>query len=169
MNPLEQYLISLDQSSYDCTDAHTINAEFQQVATQLFDENTVNILPICDLNRQVFSVVKSFDNLLDSENGTINGLSWQMSGTQTLEDGSQIPVHWPDVEKFTLQDFEYFEKRYNECKNLFAKTEYGLMVYFGEKTDCSKHRNFKKQLSSQLFQLSQEYYFKAELGGEKNY
>lgn len=169
MNALELYLKKLDESLYDCRDVHTINAEFQQVSTQLNDDGDSDIVTNADLDRQVFSVVKSFVHKLDEEKGTINGLSWQMGGTQTLEDGSQIPVYWPDVAKYTQQDFEYFEKRYKECKNLFAKTEYGLIVYFGEKTDYSKHRDFKKQLCNELVELCKVYYSKAEKGGDKNF
>jgi hypothetical protein len=169
MNTLEQYLKIIDESSYDCKDVHSINSEFQSVCKQLIEEGKHDIAAIADIDRQVFSVQKSFDKIQDNEKGIINGLSWQMSGTQTLEDGSQIPLYWPDVTKFTQQDFEYFEKRYNECKNLYAKTEYGLMVFFGEKTPTSRHNNFKRQLITELFTLSKEYYAKADKGGEKNH
>jgi hypothetical protein len=169
MNALEKYLKKIDESSYDCKDVHTINSEFQQVCKQLFEEGKQDIVAIADLDRQVFSVQKSFDNKPDDEKGIINGLSWQMSGTQTLEDGRQVPLYWPDVKKYTKQDFEYFEKRYNECKNLYTKTEYGLMVYFGEKTITSRHNDFKRQLCNELFQLSKEYQAKANKGGEKNH
>ena len=169
MNALEAYLKKLDESSYDIKDVHTVNKEFQQVNNQLIEEGTRDIVTIAELDRQVFAVQKSFDTKQDNENGTINGLSWQMSGTQTLEDDSQIPLYWPDVSKLTQQDFEYFEKRYKECKNLFAKTEYGLMVYFGEKTAYSKHNDFKRNLCNDLFQLSKGYLDKAEIGGEKNH
>jgi len=169
MNALEQYLEKLDESSYDCKDVHTINSEFQQVCKQLVEEGNVGVAAIADLDRQVFSVQKSFDKKADNENGIIHGLSWQMSGTQTLENGSQIPLYWPDVTKYTQQDFEYFEKRYNECKNLYAKTEYGLMVYFGEKTATSRHNDFKRKLCNELFQLSQDYHSKADKGGKKNH
>ncbi len=169
MNALEKYLLKIDESSYDCKDVHTINSEFQQVCTQLIEEGKQDVAAIADLNRQVFSVQKSFEKKPDNENGIINGLSWQMSGTQTLEDGSQIPLYWPDVTKYTQQDFEYFEKRYYECKNLYAKTEYGLMVYFGEKTSTSKHYKFKRQLFNELFELSEYYLAKADKGGEKNH
>jgi len=169
MNSFEQYLMKLDESFYDCRDVHTINTEFQEVGKQLIDEGKADIAAISDIDRQVFSVQKSFDTILNNEKGTINGLSWQWGGFQTIEDGSEIPVYWPDVEKFTQQDFEYFEKRYSECKNLFAKTEYGLMVYFGAKTKYSKHKDFKKQLCNELFRLSKDYYSKAEKGGDKNF
>ncbi|MCD4678237.1 MAG: hypothetical protein K8S18_19925 [Desulfobacula sp.] len=169
MNALEQYLKKIDESSYDCKYVHTINSEFQQVRKQLIEEGKQDIAAIADLDRQVFSVQKSFDNKPDNEKGIINGLSWQMSGTQTLKDGSQIPLYWPDVTKYTRRDFEYFEKRYNECKNLYAKTEYGLMVYFGEKTATSRHNDFKHQVCNELFQLSKDYHTKADKGGEKNH
>jgi Domain of unknown function (DUF4209) len=169
MNALEKYLKKIDESSYDCKDVHIVNKELQQVCTQLYDEGKPDIVAIADLDRQVFSVQKSFDKKPDNEKGVINGLSWQISGTQTLEDGSQIPLYWPDVTKYNQQDFEYFEKRYNECENLFAKTEYGLMVYFGEKTVTSRQNDFKRQLCNELFQLSKEYHGKADKGGEKNH
>lgn len=169
MNALEQYLTKIDESIYDSNDVHTINSEFQQVYKQLLEEGKEDIAAIADLDRQVFSVQKSFDKKPDNEKGIINGLSWQMSGTQTLKDGSQIPLYWPDVTKYTHKDFEYFEKRYNECKNLYAKTEYGLMVYFGEKTATTRHNDFKRQLCNELFQLSKDYYTKADKGGEKNH
>lgn len=169
MNALELYLKKLDETPYDCRDVHVINKEFQEISTQLIQEGKPDIAEICDLDRQVFSVQKSFDYKLEKEGGRINGLSCQISGTQTLQDGIEIPVYWPDVAKYTLQDFEYFGKRYRECKNLFAKTEYGLMVYFGEKTDYSKHRDFKRQLCSELFELSKNYFSKAEKGGDKNF
>jgi hypothetical protein len=169
MNALEKYLKKIDESSYDCEDVHKINTEFQQVCKQLFEEGKQDIAEIADLNRQVFSVQKSFDKKTDNENGIINGLSWQLSGTQTLEDGSQVPLYWPDVTKYTKKDFEYFEKRYSDCKNLYAKTEYGLMAYFGEKTATSKHNDFKRQLCNDLFQLSKEYFAKLKRGREKSH
>jgi hypothetical protein len=168
MNALQIFLDEIDKSAYDCKDAGTINSGFQAVYKQLLDEGKLDIAAIADLDRQVFSVQKSFDKKTDLENGVINGLSWQMSGTQTLDDGTQIPLYWPDVAKYTKNEFEYFEKRYNECQNLYAKTEYGLMVYFGEKTPTSKHNDFKRQLFNNLFSLSKEYLIKADKRGEKN-
>jgi hypothetical protein len=169
MNALELFLLKLDESSYDCRDAHTIYEEFQLIGAQLFNEERPDVALISNLDGQVFLVNKSFDIKLDKENGTINGLSPGMSGTQTFADGSIIPFFRPDVANYTIQDFEYFEKRYSECKNLFPKTEYGLMIYFGAKTKYSKHKDFKKQLCNELFRLSKDYFSKAEKGGDKNF
>ncbi len=157
MNALEKYLKLIDESSYDHTDVHLINSGFQEVCKQLIKDGENELAEIADLDRQVFSVQKSFDYKKDAEKGTINGLSWQISGTQTLEDGSQMPLYWPDVANYTVKDFEYFEKRYNECNNLFAKTEYGLMAYFGQRTPSSRHNDFKRQLCSELFELTKHY------------
>lgn len=160
MNVLENYLDKINNSSYDCGDVSTINSEFNEVIEQLKNEGKSEIAKIADLDRQVFSVQKSFSKKNDKERGTIDGLGWQFSGIETLEDGSQINIYWPDVTKYTSDDFEYFEKRYKSCVNIFAKTEYGLMIYFGKKSTYSKHLNFKKELSLYLFELSKEYYNK---------
>lgn len=169
MNALEKYLQEIDESSYDRADIDRINSEFQQVITKLNDEGLRDIAERADLDRQVFSVRKSFDKKADDEKGFITGLSWQMSGTQISEDGSQVPLYWPDVTKYSQHDFEYFEKRYSECKNLFVKTEYGLMVYFGEKTAISRHNDFKRKICNELFHLSKEYHKKADKKGEENH
>jgi hypothetical protein len=51
MNALKEYIKRIDESSYDCRDVHTINAEFQQVCTQLFEEGKHNIAAIAELDR----------------------------------------------------------------------------------------------------------------------
>jgi hypothetical protein len=89
MNELQAYLKKLDDSSYDHRDASKINREFQEVNQKLSAVGENDVLHLCDLDRQVFSVQKSFDIKLDEEKGTINGLRWNMSGTQTKEDGSE--------------------------------------------------------------------------------
>lgn len=169
MDALKTYYKKLDGSNYDCMDSDIINSELQQVRNQLLEEGKQDIAAIADLDRQVFLVNKSFDTKKDAEKGTINGLSWQLSESQTLEDGSKVNYYSPDVASYTLKDFKYFEKRYKECVNLYAKTEYGLMIYFGAKTEYSKHNNFKRKLFNELFQLSKQYYSKGDKGGEKNF
>jgi len=169
MNALEEYKKKIDESSYDCEDVHTIDIELKQVFERLVDEGKSEIAEFAELERQVFFVQKSFDYKLDEDKGIIEGLSWQISGIQTLGDGSRIPLYWPDVAKYTKQDFEYFEKCYNECNNLFAKTEYGLIAYFGGKTTSSRSNVFKRQLCKELFQLCTEYYTKEYIRDENNY
>jgi len=169
MNELEQFYKKLNQSDYDSRSSHEINSELQKVSTKLNEEKDFKTLEISELERQAFSITKSFDKVEDSDNGTINGLSWKMSGTQTFEDGSTGPLYWPDVRNLKDEDFQYFEKRYKSCENLYAKTEFGLLVYFGSRTAYSKHTDFKKTLFKELFDLSQSYLNKAKNPDDKNH
>lgn len=164
LNAYEEYLNKLDSSSYGQNDSHMINGEFQEVIGKLVDAGLDDIALKADLDRQVFSVRKSFDNIDDESRGTIRGLSWKMSGTQQITDGSEIPIYWPDVRSYKNEDFEFFEERYKACKNVYAKTEYGLMVYFGQKTDYSKRNEFKTQLCDELIKLANEYYTQTKAG-----
>lgn len=166
MSALDTYLNELDHSTYDCDDIHLIQNKLREIAEQLLKEGNIEEAKLSDLNRQVFSVQKSFEYKESAGNGQVAGMSWQFKGIKTLEDGSQEPYYWPEVEKFTTEDYQYFEKRYNESQNLFVKTEYGLMVYFGGKADFSKHNNFKRDLFTALFDLSKLYYNKITINSK---
>lgn len=169
MNELEKFYQRLDESDFDCKSEHLINSELQQVSQKLFDANNQEILKLSELERQGFAIRKSFDKMQDDDKGTIDGLSWQMAGTQTMEDGSEKPLYWPDVQNLSEDDFKYFEKRYKEVKNTYAKVEFGLLVYFGSKTPFSKHNDFKKELFAETFKLSKQYFAKAIAPEDKNH
>lgn len=164
MNALEEYLEELDFSGYGHNDSSKINGEFQEIIGKLVDIGLNDVALKADLDLQVFAVRKSFDYINDEDKGTVKGLSWQASGVQALQDGSERPFYWPDVRNYTEQDFEYFEERYKNSKNLYAKTEYGLMVYFGQKTDYSKRNDFKSSLCDELISLAKIYYNEANHG-----
>jgi hypothetical protein len=161
MNALEEYWEKLDLSGYGHNDSSKINGEFQEIIGKLVDAELNDVALKADLDLQVFAVRKSFDYVDDEDRGTVKGLSWQTSGVQTLPDGSERPFYWPDVRSYTKQDFEYFEERYRNSKNLYVKSEYGLMVYFGQKTDYSKRNDFKSQLCDELISLAKIYYGEA--------
>ena len=163
-NIFEKYIEKLDSSEYGHSDSYKINDEFKEVIGKLVDAGLNDIAIKADLDRQVFAVRKSFDYVDDEAQGRAKGLSWQMSGVQTLQDGTKVPFYWPDVRSYTQEDFEYFEERYKEAKNLYTKTEYGLMVYFGQKTDFSKRNDFKSQLCDELQKLAEKYYDEAQKG-----
>lgn len=162
-----EYIVRLDSSGYEHSDFYTINSEFQEVIGKLMDEGLNDVAAKADLDRQVFATRKSFDYVDDEERGTLKGLSWQTSGVQNLENGSEIPFYWPNVRSFTQEDFEYFEKRYKDSKNLYAKTEYGVMIYFGQKTDYSKRSDFKILLCDELLKLATMYYAGAKKGNSQ--
>lgn len=169
MNELEQFYEKLNRSDYDNRSSHEINSELQKISTILNEKEDYKTLEISELERQAFSITKSFDKVEDSDGGTINDLSWKMSGTQTFEDGVTGPFYWPDVRNLKDDNFQYFEERYKSCENLYAKTEFGLLVYFGTQTAYSKHINFKKTLFKELFDLSQYYLNKAKNPDDKNH
>ncbi|KAA6301322.1 MAG: hypothetical protein EZS26_002519 [Candidatus Ordinivivax streblomastigis] len=110
-NAYEEYLEKLDSSGYGHNDSSKINSEFQEAIGKLVDAGLYDIAIKADLDRQVFAVRKSFDYVDDEERGTAKGLSWQASGIETLQDGSERPFYWPDVRNYTQENFEFFEER----------------------------------------------------------
>lgn len=158
MTKLETYLHQLDNSNFDFKNEHQINRELKVVAEKLGKDGSSEDANLAILNSMAFSIRKSFDYIDNPEEGQVKGLSYAFRGRNTLEDGSYESVFAPDVTTLTVDDFKYFEKRYNEANNLYVKTEYGLLVYFGGKTGYSKGQEFKKQLFGELFQLSKNYY-----------
>ncbi|WP_299157009.1 DUF4209 domain-containing protein [uncultured Christiangramia sp.] len=169
MNELEIFYDNLDRSDYDSRSRHKINQELQTVSTVLNEKGEFKLFKKSELERQGFAIIKSFDKKEDRENGTLNGLSWTTSGNKTLEDKSVVPFYWPDVTKLTKEDFEYFEERYKKTKNLYSKTEFGLLIYFGGKTRFSNHRDFKISLFENLFSLSKTYLEKSKNPNDKNH
>ena len=145
----------------------------------LTDESVIGLLPHLSpdeadfkhtvLENTAFMIRKSLDIKEDPENGTVRGLSWRYQGENKDEQGNETDFYIPDVTSLTLQDYEYFEQRFQKCSGLFPKTEYGLLVYFGQKTSYSKRNEFKKELADKLMELAQIYWDKALDRGEKNY
>ncbi|MDL2255461.1 DUF4209 domain-containing protein [Parabacteroides sp. OttesenSCG-928-K15] len=145
----------------------------------LSDEAIIDLLPKLTpedadfpkviLENTAFAIRKSLDIKDDPPNGTVRGLSWRFKGKNTDEQGNETNVYVPDVTILTQQDYEYFEQRFKECGGLFPKTEYGLLVYFGQKTPYSKRNDFKKELADNLMSLAYIYWNKALEGGERNY
>jgi hypothetical protein len=169
MNTIQEYYDFLDNNEFDCNSKSELDIELKNLCSSYIQKGKQENATLCEFERQILFINKSFEYKEDKAKGTINGLSYMLAGTQTLEDGSGIPIYSPDVTKLTKTDFEYCEKRHKECNNLFMKTEYGLMVYFGQQTDYSKRNDFKKQLCNELFNLAKEYYEKTIQGGEKNH
>jgi ribosomal small subunit protein bTHX len=169
MNIIQEYYDFLNNNEFDCNSKAELDIELKNLCNSYIQKSEQENAILCEFERQILFINKSFKYKEDEAKGTVNGLSYMFAGTQTLEDGSEIPIYFPDVTKLIKTDFEYCEKRYKECNNLFMKTEYGLMVYFGQQTDYSKRNDFKKQLCNELFNLAKQYYAKTIQGGEKNH
>lgn len=168
MNGLEQFYDDLNKSNIDCHSNDWIDSVLQTLAKKQSDEENKRLFELVELEKKAFSIQKSFDIILDKEKGTVNGLSWMISRTKKSDDGTEIPFYWPDVRNLVNEDFDYFEKRYNTCDNLYAKTEFGLLVYFGQRTPFSRHKAFKTQLCDEIFNLSKCYLEKSKNESEKN-
>lgn len=163
MNTLQEYYAAIDSTEFN----------------ELTDESVISLLPKLTpedadyhngvLENTAFLIRKSLNIQEDLDNGTIRGLSWRYHGKDKDEDGNEIDVYVPDVTALTQQDYEYFEQRFQICSGLFPKTEYGLLVYFGQKTPYSKRNEFKKELADNLMTLARIYWDKALEGGERNY
>lgn len=155
MNALESYQITLDKSDYNAHDSNKINSEYQKVCTDLLENSQNDIIHYANLEREVFAFQKSFR--LDKKTGEATGVSWMVAGEKKLDDGTTEPLYWPDITNFKDPDYEYLAKRYHEIKNLYAKTEIGILLFFKSPLPEHKHNNFKKELSEHLYDLSNIY------------
>ncbi|GMQ27558.1 DUF4209 domain-containing protein [Algoriphagus confluentis] len=159
MNSLQEFYNTLDVSDFDKSNEGEICDRLKQL-TNLLSSKKSKDAGLSELEREAFSIQKSFDYKNEPGNGKVAGLSWQFSGTQTLENGEVIPFYWPNVAAYSINEFNYFEERFRNCRNQYAKAEYGLLVYFGKMTDFSNHKTFKSHLYQNLFDLAKRYFEK---------
>ena len=120
MSALEQLHIEIDESNWDVTNDDQINKAFQNVNDQLIQEKNEVALHLSEVERQAFAFNKSPEKKL----------SFKFAGEQTLEDGTKIPFEWPDVKTFSDKDFAFLHERFKKSNNIFAQTEYGLVIYY---------------------------------------
>lgn len=147
----------LDKSHFDHTNLPSIRQAYIDFLDNPDKGTSDEYFHLADLEWQAMNIRKSFDHKLNPEEGTLDGLSWQAAGTQPLEDGSEISMYWPDVQKLTDEDYAYFEKRWNETSNPYIKNEFGLLVYFGGRSDYSKHQSFADELFVSIFEHTKNY------------
>ncbi len=156
MNTLEQFYIDLDQSGWDVKQERDINLALQKVNEILFAEGELNLQHLAEIDRQVFHFSKTPEK----------GLSFRLKGTHKMEDGSEVPFEWPDITQFKNEDFNYLNSRFNTCQNNYAKTEYGLVLFY------SKHKqenDFVIALLKALLTLLKSYIEKAKLEEKGDY
>jgi len=122
MNPLEKFHKKIDESDWDAGN-HNFNESFQQINTELSELGDENLLRKSEVERWTFA----FNKLPDK------GLKYRIAGTKTLENGKEVPFVWPNKDDLLEKDFEYLIRRFKESKNKYAKTEYGLLLYYCEK------------------------------------
>ncbi len=122
MNALEQFYIKMDQSDWDIQQESDINQLLQQVNENLLEEKLSDVQHFAEIDRQAFHFNKSPDQRL----------SFRAAGTRNIENGTKKPFEWLDIREFGKKDFEYLYKRFKTCKNIYAKTEYGLVLFYSK-------------------------------------
>lgn len=156
MNALEQFHIDLDLSGWDVKQESDINHALQEVNEILSVDGLLNVLQLADIDRQAFHFSKSPEKRL----------SFRSKGTQRFEDGSEVPFEWPEIKNFNKDDFEYLFNRFKTCTNTYAKTEYGLVLFYSkQKLD----HDFVIELLHALFELLKTYVEKAKSNEDKDH
>jgi hypothetical protein len=156
MNALEKFHSDLDQNSWDVKQESDINQALQKVNKELFEAGLLGVLHFAEIDRQAFNFSKSPDERL----------SFRVAGTSKMEDGSEIPFEWPDIREFNGEDFDYLYNRFKSTKNTYAKTEYGLVLFYSRnKLD----NDFVIELLTALFELVKTYINKARPNNDKNH
>ena len=156
MSALDELHKLIDRSDWDIAQEDEINKAFQAAHKELQDANETEAAATCDMERQAFAFNKSPEKRL----------SFKLSGTRKLEDGTEVPFEWPDLRTFTEEDFTYLFKRFYEAKNIYAKTEYGLVLFYA---DHLVQMADVFLLLENLFSLAKNYIDKGKQGVERNY
>lgn len=156
MNALEQFYINLDLSGWDVQQESDINAVLQKVNDVLLAAEQLDILHLTEIDRQAFHFSKSPEMRL----------SFRAAGTRTTENGNEIPFEWPDIREFKKEDFDYLYDRFKTTKNIYAKTEYGLVLFYSKN---KQDNDFVTELLTSLFDLLETYIEKAKLKDDKDH
>lgn len=143
MNPLEELLQRIEHEQWDAKDHDLINTSFQEVNGKLYEAGNHDLLAFSEKEREAFSFTK-----------TTEGIKWKLAGTKTLKDGTEEPMEWPDIKTWTDTDFQYIYQRFKTTQNTFARSEYGLILYFTGRLKPDEC----KQLYQDLIELCQRYY-----------
>lgn len=155
MNALEQFHQDLDHRNWDVLQGSDINHALQEVNSKLFEAGLYDLSHFAEVERQAFLLNKLPEKRL----------SYRIAGLRATEDGSEVPFVWPDIREFKKEDFDYLYKRFTEAKNTYAKTEYGLVLFYSKyKLD----NNFVIELLEALFELLKIYIKKAMCGDDNN-
>ncbi|MBL4753189.1 MAG: DUF4209 domain-containing protein [Flavobacteriales bacterium] len=148
MSELQDFIVELDSSDWDAKNEHDLNRRFQEVTQVLVEKGNDSDAEIANKERGIFAFRKSV------ENGTV---APQMEGTGKNKEGQEVAIVWPDIRDYSEKDFDYFKKRFNATKNIYAKCEYGLFLLL---VSAEQHNEFKEKLIDTLLVLSKTYYKK---------
>lgn len=156
MNALEQFYSEFDNSDWDAKQESDINQSLQKVNETLVEAKLLDVHHLAEIDRQVFNFSKSPEGRL----------SFRTAGTSTREDGTKIPFEWPDIREFEKRDFDYVYNRFKVSKNIYAKTEYGLVLFYSK---ARQDNDFVIELLTSLFELLKTYIEKAQSKDDENH
>lgn len=78
----------------------------------------------------------------------------RFAAVATFADGTE----WPDIRKFSDNQFEYYEKRLDETNNVFLKARYSDFLFeYGDKKTTKNKYEISKYLLSSLVEISEHY------------
>jgi len=156
MDELKQFHIDLDQSNWDIKQEREIDIRLQKVIESLSEANLFELQYLAEIERQAFHFSKSPEKRL----------SFRTAGTRKTEDGSEIPFEWPNIKEFKNKDFDYLYDRFKTTKNTYAKTEYGLVLFYSK---SKKENDFVIELLVSLFELLKTYIEKAKSNDDRDH
>lgn len=156
MNALEQFYSDLDLRGWDVKQESDINKRLQDVNNTLSELKLLDVQRLAEIDRQAFHFSKSPEKRL----------SFRAAGTRTMEDGSEIPFEWPDIREFKKEDFDYLYNRFKATINIYAKTEYGLVLFYSKNR---QDNDFVIELLNSLFELLKTYIEKAKPNDDKDH
>jgi len=126
MNALEEFYLKLDNSDWDAKQEGEISVQLLNVSETLLKEGLLDVQHFAEVDRQVFP---------------FNSSSERKRSYKPIGSNSQ-------------KDLDHLYQRFRETKNVYAKTEYGLLFYYSKK----EHENeFVEELLNALFTLLKSY------------
>lgn len=152
MNELDILHARIDESDIDHHNT-IINTWFQDINDEISKREDDVLLRKSEIERWTFSFNKNPDE----------GITSMMRGTKKMENGEEIPYEWPNKNDLTKEDYEHLLDRFFNCKNLYAKVEYGLLLFYSRKL---KTNNDVLLLLNNSFDLIQIYHKKSQLNQE---
>jgi hypothetical protein len=155
-NPLKDLHNKIDECTWDIKQEDLFNKAFQEVNGILSERNENDLLRKSEMERQAFAFTKTPEK----------GLTFKIAGTNKMENGSEVPFEWPNIKDWNTEDFAHIHSRFVNCKNLYAKSEYGLLLYYSGNL---KNNNEVTKLLNSLYELANIYLNKSILDDDKEH
>ena len=128
MNPLEEFYKILDEGTWDLRDIDQIEKLLADLYNKIPEDQKENYRLDFKREQEAFAFSKSPEKRL----------TFKIAGNRKMTDETEVPFEWPDINEWNDDDFTYIKKRFEKCNNLFAFTEYGLVLYYSNNLQNNK-------------------------------